>query len=159
MPLSSSALTRLQYQHTTIRELIADLTPEQLIHAVQPGKWSAFDNIAHLACYQPVFLLRLERIQSEHSPTFDRYVADNDPLFSDYRDLSPKELIQEIDARRTIICSKLQGMGENQLQRIAVHPRYGSLDVPRWTEFFLLHEAHHLYTIFILVQELRKGLR
>jgi hypothetical protein len=159
MPLSPSALTRLQYQHTTIHELIAGLTEEQLKHTVQPGKWSAFDNIAHLACYQPVFLLRLERIQSEHSPTFDRYVADNDPLFSDYRDLPLAELIRGIDTRRTTIFSKLQGMREDDLKRIALHPKYGSLDVVKWTEFFLLHEAHHLYTIFMLVQESRKGLR
>lgn len=159
MPLTPSALTRLQYQHTTIHELISGLTEAQLKHAVQPGKWSAFDNIAHLACYQPVFLLRLERIQSEHSPAFDRYVADNDPLFSDYRDLSLPELIRGIDARRTVIFSKLQGMGEDDLKKIGLHPRYGSLDVVKWTEFFLLHEAHHLYTIFMLVQELRKGLR
>jgi hypothetical protein len=159
MPLSTSALTRLQYQHTTIRELITGLTEEQLKHAVQPGKWSAFDNIAHLACYQPVFLLRLERIQSEHTPTFDRYVADNDPLFSDYRDLPLPELIRGIDTQRTVIYSKLQGMGEDDLKRIGLHPRYGSLDVEKWTEFFLLHEAHHLYTIFMLVQDLHKGLR
>jgi hypothetical protein len=159
MPLSPSALTRLQYQHTTIHELIAGLTEEQLKHAAQPGKWSAFDNIAHLACYQPVFLLRLERIQSEHTPTFDRYVADNDPLFSDYRDLPLPELIRGIDTQRTAIYSKLQGMGEDDLKRIGLHPRYGSLDVEKWTEFFLLHEAHHLYTIFMLVQDLHKGLR
>ena len=159
MPLSPSALTRLQYQHTTIHELIAGLTEEQLKHTVQPGKWSAFDNIAHLACYQPVFLLRLERIQSEHSPTFDRYVADKDPLFSDYRDLPLTELIRGIDTRRTTIFSKLQGMREDDLKRIALHPKYGSLDVIKWTEFFLLHEAHHLYTIFMLVQASHKGLR
>ena len=159
MPLTPSALTRLHYQHTTIHELISGLTEAQLKHAVQPGKWSAFDNIAHLACYQPVFLLRLERIQSEHSPTFDRYVADNDPLFSDYRDLPLAELIRGIDTRRTTIFSKLQGMREDDLKRIALHPKYGSLDVVKWTEFFLLHEAHHLYTIFMLVQESRKGLR
>jgi hypothetical protein len=157
--LSPSALTRLQYQHTTIRELITGLKEEQLKRVLQPGKWTAFDNIAHLARYQPMFLLRLERIQTEHAPVFERYVADTDPLFNDYQQLSLAELLHGIDKRRATILAKLQGMGEDELKRVATHPRYGELDVAKWTEFFLLHEAHHLYTIFMLVQELHKGLR
>ena len=159
MPLSSSALARLQYQHFTIRDLIAGLTEEQLRREVQPGKWSAFDNIAHLACYQPMFLLRLERIQMEDSPVFERYVADTDPAFPDYQHSSLSELLTGIDERRAAILFKLQGLGEDELGRAAHHPRYGRMDVKQWAEFFLLHEAHHLYTIFMLVQELRKGLR
>ena len=157
MALSISALSRLQYQHTTIRELIAGLTEDDLKQVVQPGKWSAFDNIAHLASYQPVFLLRLERIQAEDVPAFERYVADNDPLFLEYRGRSLAELLSEMDALRAVIFSKLQGMGEDGPGRLAHHPRFGMLDVPKWADFFLLHEAHHLYTIFMLVQEMRKA--
>lgn len=157
MPLSTSALTRLQYQHTTIRDLIAGLTEDDLKRAVQPGKWSIFDNMAHLTCYQPVFLLRLERIQTQDTPALDRYVADNDPLFAAYRELPLQELLGSMDAQRALMYTKLRGMDEDGLQRGAYHPRYGMLDVRQWTEFFLLHEAHHLYTIFMLVQELRKG--
>jgi hypothetical protein len=157
--LSPSALTRLQYQHTTIRELIAGLTEQQLKRAIQPDKWSAFDNIAHLARYQPVFLLRLERIQTEQSPSFERYVADTDVQFIDYQQKPLGKLLSVLDTERALLMRKLRGMSEDELQRIATHPRYGALDVVKWTEFFLLHEAHHLYTIFMLVQELRKGLR
>jgi hypothetical protein len=49
-------------------------------------------------------------------------------------------------------------MDETSLQRIGRHARYGRLTVVQWVEFFLLHEAHHLYTIFMIVQELHKGL-
>jgi|SRR6185437_316882 len=156
MSLSLSALGRLHYQHTTIRDLIAGLDEPDLKYVIQPGKWSAFDNIAHLVCYQPMFLLRLERIQTEDSPAFERYVADNDPVFSGYRDLPLRDLLSDMDARRAVIFSKLQGMSEDDLRRVGHHPRYGMLDVRQWAEFFLLHEAHHLYTIFMLVQELQK---
>lgn len=159
MPLSSSALSRLEYQHQTIRELIVGLTAQQLRQSIQPGKWTALDNIAHLACYQPVFLLRLERINMESSPVFERYVADSDPAFPDYQRLSPAELLTGIDVQRSTILSKLRGLREDELRRVGQHPRYGLLNVAQWTEFFLLHEAHHLYTIFMLVQELRKELR
>lgn len=151
MPLSASALSRLQYQHTTIRSLIAGLSGQELKQIALPGKWSVFENIAHLTCYQPMFLRRLERIGTGDAPRFERYVADNDPQFAHYRDSSLAELLNGMDAHRAVIFSKLEGMSEDDLRRVGHHPKYGSMDVPAWTEFFLLHEAHHLYTIFMLI--------
>jgi hypothetical protein len=159
MPLSTSALTRLQHQHETIRQLVGDLSEQQLRRTIDPGKWSAFDNIAHLACYQGVFLVRLERIQMEESPIFEAYVADTDPNFSGFQHGSLQHLYDSIDSRRAVLLNKLEGMNEVDLRRTASHRRYGLLDITHWTEFFLLHEAHHLYTIFSLIQGLRKSLR
>ena len=159
MPLSTSALVRLRHQHETIRELVGDLSEQQLRRTVNAGKWSAFDNIAHLACYQGVFLVRLERIQMETSPAFDAYVADTDPNFSSYQHGSLQHSLHSIDSRRAVLLNKLEGMSEVELQRTASHPRHGLLDTAHWTEFFLLHEAHHLYTLFSLIQGLRKHLQ
>jgi hypothetical protein len=159
MPLSTSALVRLRHQHETIRELAGDLPEQRLRRNVNAGKWSAFDNIAHLACYQGVFLVRLERIQMEASPAFDAYVADTDPNFSGYQHGSLQHLLSSIDSRRSALLNKLEGMDEVALQRTASHPRYGLLDTTHWTEFFLLHEAHHLYTLFSLIQGIRKHLQ
>jgi DinB superfamily len=159
MPLSPSALARLHHQHETIRELIGDLPEQQLRRTVNAGKWSAFDNIAHLACYQGVFLVRLERIQMETSPAFDAYVADSDPNFSGYQHGSLQYVLHSIDSRRSVLLNKLESMDEVGLHRTASHPRYGLLDTAHWTEFFLLHEAHHLYTLFSLIQSLRKHLQ
>jgi DinB superfamily len=159
MPLSPSALARLRHQHETIRELVGDLTEPQLRRNINAGKWSAFDNIAHLACYQGVFLVRLERIQMEASPAFAAYVADTDPNFSTYLHGTLPHLLHSIDSRRTVLLNKLEGVSEDILRRTASHPRYGLLDTTHWTEFFLLHEAHHLYTIFGLIQTLRKLLQ
>jgi hypothetical protein len=158
MTLSASIQARLRYQHQSIRELIGHLTEHQLKHRVNPDKWSAFENIAHLACYQPVFLHRLERIQKEHTPSFNRYVAEQDPSFPGYLQQPLPHLLAGIDTRRTELVSELEGMSEVVLQRRAVHPKYGLLTIPKWTEFFLLHEAHHLYTIFMQVQQLQKDL-
>ena len=159
MPLSPSALARLRHQHETIRELVGDLTEQQLRRNNNAGKWSAFDNIAHLACYQGIFLVRIERIQMEASPAFDAYVADADPNFPSYQHGTLRHLLNSIDSRRSILLNKLEGMNEVGLQRTASHPRYGLLDTTHWTEFFLLHEAHHLYTLFGLIQGLRKHLQ
>jgi hypothetical protein len=151
MPLSSSIVTRLQHQHRSIRELIGTLPDDILRRTVIPGKWSAHANIAHLAVYQPVFIDRLERIDRESSPVFGRYVAEEDPRFIGYLERSTPALLDQIDSDRAAIFARLIGYGDSSLSKTATHPRFGPLTVTDWTEFFLLHEAHHLYTLFALV--------
>ena len=158
MPLSLSARTRLEFQHLTIRELIAGLDEQQLKQRIDPSKWSAYENMVHLASYQPVFILRLERIQHAESPAFTRYTADEDPQFYSDMQLPLPSLLAYIDERRVDLLVKLQSMSEIELSRTGLHPVFGKMNVIQWTEFFLLHEAHHLYTIFRLLQQLRKGL-
>jgi hypothetical protein len=48
---------------------------------------------------------------------------------------------------------------ESELPRTATHPFYGEMTVLQWLNFFLLHEAHHLLTIFKLAAELRKEMK
>jgi hypothetical protein len=145
------------HQHGTIRDLTAGLPVESLQCRILPNKWSVFENIAHLAAYQPVFITRLERIGREPSPVFERYVAEQDPAFPSYLEKSYEALLGNIDDQRTVILSRLKDGGEVLLTKTGLHPRYGLLTGQEWTEFFLLHEAHHLYTIFQLVRDLRKS--
>src|SRR5882762_1165786 len=97
MPLSPSALSRLEFQHQTIRELIRNTTEENLRRRVQPDKWSAFENIAHLAAYQPMFLARLKKMQEETDPEFNRYVAEQDPNFPPTLAKTLEQLLTDID--------------------------------------------------------------
>lgn len=156
MALSSSIATRLQYQHLTIREVIGESTDDILRRTVIPGKWSVHSNIAHLAAYQPVFIERLQRISREPSPAFGRYVAEEDPLFPGYLERPTASLLDQIDADRAEIISRLVGADDSFPSRTGLHPRFGLLTVVDWTEFFLLHEAHHLYTIYALVHTPRQ---
>lgn len=158
MPLSASILARLRYQHETIRELIGDLSEQQLRLRIDPAKWSAFENIAHLACYQPVFLDRIQRLQKESNPFFPRYMADSDPEFPGYVEKSLGRLLAILQTDRQTLIDGLEGMDEATLQRTGRHARYGLFPLAKWVEFFLLHESHHLYTIFMMVQELRRNL-
>ncbi|MGB8193125.1 MAG: DinB family protein [Chitinophagaceae bacterium] len=153
---SDSQLYRLRYQHKTMRELCDGLTEAQLCTHVNEGKWSAHENIAHLVAYQPAFLARMFRIQQEEEPLFERYVADNDPAFAETVKQPTAELFDSAEADRDSIARMLLALDEASLMRTGIHARYGKLNVINWVEFFLLHEAHHLFTIFMLTADLRK---
>jgi DinB family protein len=150
MLLSASIITRLQYQHQTISELTNNFTKEQLRLRSNPDKWSAFENIAHLAAYQPTFIQRIELMLKEEAPSFERYVAENDNLFYECIKLSMPKLISKTDDDRVIIFNRLRSLSHEQLSRTGKHPKYGSLKIAQWADFFLLHEAHHLWAVMQL---------
>lgn len=155
MTLSPAIHTRLQFQHETILVLTRDLPEEHLKRELVPGKWSILDNIAHLTRYQHVFTERLNIILREQEPAFKQYVAPNDPLFRLYQARSLDELWEDLVAIRSDIQQILTGLDPVSLSRRGLHPVYGALTLTDWTEFFLLHEAHHLLTIFKMVPALR----
>jgi hypothetical protein len=150
MPLSNSILARLQNQHETIAELTGGFSDLQLKKRINPDKWSIFENIAHLCAYQPAFAKRIEKIIAEESPSFERYVAENDSYFNECLRLSLEEMIAKIGSDRSTIITELNKLRDDQLMRTGRHPKYGSLSLYQWTDFFLLHEAHHLWTIMQL---------
>jgi hypothetical protein len=158
MPLSLSVQARLKHQHETLHELIKGLTEAQLKERINPDKWSAFEQIVHLAAYQPTFLQRLHLIEQKDNPLFERYVADNDPLFQQYMTHSLKELLEDVSTQRFLINNHITNLNETILRRQGIHPLYGNFNIGQWADFFLLHEAHHLFAIFMLTASLRKGL-
>ena len=149
-----SLAERLKNQHTTIQPIIAGLGDEKLNHHPEPGKWSIHDNIVHLATYQPVYFGRMKQILSEDSPLFGRYKADDEEDFLAWQGKPLNEVLAKIEAEREEIIQFILGLNDEQLNRRGVHAKYGNLTILEWTEFFLLHEAHHLFTIFQLAHVL-----
>jgi hypothetical protein len=152
--LSRSQIVRLEHQHDTLGELLRAYSGADWKLKIIPGKWSVFEQTAHLAAYQPTFLMRLDRMAQEDNPAFERYVADNDPHFHDCCQKPLSWLLEHVDTIRASINRHLQGLSENDLGRTGLHPKYGKMAITDWTEFFLLHEAHHLFSIFMLAREM-----
>ena len=156
MPLPSSITTRLQYQHKSLLDLIDGLTDEQIRRHIIAGKWSIFENIVHLQTYQHVFIYRVREIQTGNNPSFDRYTAEADPFFPDNCAKSTREVMQDLITVRKDIAAEISNLPEDELHKTGQHPAYGKMNLSLWLHFFLLHEAHHLFTIFKLVAELKK---
>jgi hypothetical protein len=149
--LSASQQTRLNHQHESIPEMTKGFTEQALRVRPENGKWSAYENIAHLASYQPRFIERLKRIEKEESPLFERYVGDSDPAFFECCEMDYDQLNEHLFTQRFILLNYSSSLNETSLLRIGRHPVFGDLAIPAWIEFFLLHEAHHLFTIFKLL--------
>jgi uncharacterized protein YqcC (DUF446 family) len=123
---------------------------------VYPGKWSIFENIVHLATYQHILIARLKLILESDNPVFERYTAEADPHFHDNCTKTSREIMQDLLTTRKEMAAGILSFDEPELIKTGTHPFFGKMTVLQWLDFFLLHEAHHLYTIFRLTAELRK---
>lgn len=157
MHIASSISTRLQYQHKSLLDLIDGLTDEEIRRPVITGKWSIFENIVHLATYQHTFIDRVKKILLHDNPTFSRYTAESDPLFLDNCERSSREVMQDLLTTRKEMAAEILTFPMTDFAKTGQHPAYGKMDLIKWLNFFLLHEAHHLFTIFKLAAELRKA--
>ena len=156
MELASSLSTRLQYQHKSLVDLIDGLNDEQIRRQINPGKWSVFENIVHLQTYQHTFIDRVRLMLDQDNPSFSRYTAEADPLFLDNCSKSIREIMQDMLTTRKEMAAGILSFKEAELAKTGIHPVFGQMNLYQWLNFFLLHEAHHLFTIFKLAAELKK---
>ena len=154
--MQSYLSTRLQYQHKSLINIIDGLTDELIRIQIIPGKWSVFENIVHLQTYQHVFCDRVKKMVDNDNPVFSRYVADTDPLFLENCSKTTREIMGDMITTRKEMSNGNLSIKEEHLGRTGTHPAFGSMTIAQWLNFFLLHEAHHLFTIFKLSAELRK---
>ena len=155
--MQSYLSTRLQYQHKSLLDIIDGLSDEMIRRKVTPGKWSIFENIVHLQTYQHVFCDRIKKMLAEDNPSFPRYVADTDPLFLDNCGKATREIMGDLITTRKEMSTGRLSMKDEDIKRAGTHPVFGAMSISQWLDFFLLHEAHHLFTIFKMAAELKKS--
>lgn len=150
--LNDSQVVRLQNQFETVLTAFAAQSEAELRNRPVPDKWSAFEQLAHIGRYTDVFReQRLAVILRDVEPSFGRYKAEDDPGFSDWVALDKDTLVRRFQAQRQQSMNILMSLSEAEVSRKASHPLFGKLDITGWTEFFLLHESHHLFAMFKLL--------
>ncbi|MGB5849857.1 MAG: DinB family protein [Ignavibacteriaceae bacterium] len=148
MEIYPSIKDRLNSQHLAIKELLKNLDEEFINRRPETGKWSIKENLVHIVSYHQVFLTRLNKIVKSDNPYFDRYTADGDTNFDKMKKLDTVELLNHLEEERKKIIDIIFNLNKNELQKSGTHQKFGKMNVVEWIEFFLLHEAHHIYTIF-----------
>jgi hypothetical protein len=67
------------------------------------------------------------------------------------RSISAREhVFESLKSARTEFLALVAPLSDAQLKRTGVHPVFGALTVPHWIEFFLFHEAYHVYMVMSL---------
>ena len=156
--MTKSNSTRLDRCETQLQDFLAialtGVPVESLSAIVMPGKWSAHEQLAHLARYHQIFLQRIDRILTEQAPELPRYRAEDDPEWPAWANLPTPQLLVRISSVRAKLMARLRSLSEEDFDRTGVHPKFGAMSLALWLEFFLVHEAHHLYVVLQLVRKI-----
>ena len=156
--LTQSTLVRVETQVEAIPLLLSGATSEALMARPVSGQWSAHENLAHLARHHEVFLERLHRILAESAPQLGRYSAEEDSAWPEWSSLSVEEVLIRLKALRGEIISLVRGLSQAEAIRVGIHPLFGEMSLALWVEFFLLHEAHHLYVVMTRPGHVKRSL-
>jgi uncharacterized damage-inducible protein DinB len=150
---AESQLLRLKTQLGSVDVLFAGASPERIDRRSASGKWSARENLAHIGRYHEIFLERLRRILTEASPQFPRYRAEDDPGWPEWAS-KPLEVVRsQLTALRAKLVDTIAGLQASDYARVGIHSAFGEMTLRLWLEFFLVHEAHHLYVILQRIRE------
>ena len=150
MNIYSSIIDRLNSQHLVISELIKDLDNDTINKQPATDKWSIKDNIAHITYYHLKFLNRIKLILNGKENYFKRYNPDEDPEFIEWRKMSKEKLLSKLEENRNKVIDYIDELKSSDLEKTGTHQKFGKMNILQWIEFVLLHEAHHIYTIFKL---------
>jgi DinB superfamily len=153
--LPPSTLLRLERQLEVIPLLLGGASAEAMMARPASGEWSPHENLAHLARHHAIFLERLQRIISEDAPELTRYRSEEDSGWGKWSSLTTDEVISRLHTLRAEIVQFIKGLPDAETNRVGIHPLFGQMDLAHWVEFFLLHEAHHLYKLMIRLGETR----
>jgi uncharacterized damage-inducible protein DinB len=156
--VTDSNASRLQRCETQLQDFLAEAlrgaSLDTLARRAVADKWSARENLAHLARYHEIFLQRIDRILTEKSPAFPRYRAEEDPEWQSWWSLPTQQVLARLSSMRTKLMAKLRSLSEEDFERTGIHPKFGTMSLALWLEFFLVHEAHHLYVVLQLVRRI-----
>lgn len=147
---------RIRVQHLTLGEFIQEEPESKLKEEVHAGKWTAYENAAHLAAFHAIFAQRIDRMLKEQNPVFDPYVWQEDPLFAAFKTMTKEELLQRYESDRNALLTLVDSISEEDMQRKGIHLVYGEFTIAQWLEFFVLHESHHLFVIYKLIHFQKK---
>ena len=155
--MSDSIHSRLETQLEALDVVLANAPAGLIDTRPSSGDWSARENLAHLARHATVFLERLDRILREDTPKLGRYRAEEDPEWPQWSGLPLTDVLSRLKEARRQLITWVRALSPDQASRTGLHPSFGPMTIPQLLEFFLLHEAHHLYTAMLLIADARRA--
>ena len=63
--------------------------------------------------------------------------------------MATDEVVTRLNTLRAEVVKFIKGLSDAEADRVGIHLVLGKMDITQWIEFFLLHEAHHLYKVMI----------
>jgi hypothetical protein len=154
---TEQVLTLLAATPPRIAALTADLTPDQLWAAPNPGEWSANQVLAHLRSCADVWGNCIEALLTQDRPTLRAVNPTTWIKQTDYPTQEFHPSLQAFTSQRTDLLAVLEPLASAEWSREAIVTGAGKplvRTVYTYAEWLVLHERPHLKQIIRIVNAL-----
>jgi hypothetical protein len=107
------------------------------------GKWTPRFIVHHLADVEVLHSMRFPAMLTNDNPTIVPIQQDALAALTEYAKRDPMFSARAFGAMRTRNVELLRSLSSAQLERSAVHPKYGEFTMLGWAEFVTEHDVNH----------------
>ena len=146
LPLGAfpAVLERLRGTAARAAELVSRVS-EELLSRRWKGKWSAKENLGHLADLQPLDDQRLREYFVGAAALSAADPANHVTEAACHNQVPIARLVERLRAGRLELARKLEALTEDEVSRTALHPRLQQpMRLLDWAYFVAEHDDHHL---------------
>jgi uncharacterized damage-inducible protein DinB len=127
--------------------------PRERLTAVQPGRWSAQENLGHLLDLEPLWLRRTEQYFAAEHELVPADLSNRATTDANHNARSIDYLLSGFRAARIALVRRLANADDTIVTRTATHPRLKrELRLIDLVEFVAEHDDHHLAVIGALTR-------
>lgn len=146
-------LTRLEGTIVRLENIVHGIHNDVLSQKLD-GKWSAKENIGHLAEVDEIALKRIDEMIAGISPMSPAVFEPR----GDYNRQPVAEVIQYLRSNRLKNIARYEALHDNDLIKASLHPRLKVMMTPVDLAYFdAEHDDHHLVRIQEIIQTLIKS--
>ncbi len=140
-------LERLMGTPARLEEKIKDF-PKELLHLKRENEWSAQENVGHLGDLEPIWLQRVKDILEGKTYLSEADLTNRKTHEAGHNTQSLDELLQTFRQRRRELVRALSGVGGEEVEKTALHPRLKTpMKLIDLAYFVAEHDDHHLAQI------------
>ena len=123
------------------------LTPEEADRKPDPERFNIREVLAHMAEWEDVWLLRMQRLCAEDHPTLEGYDEGVWAIEHNYAATDPMEQMRLLRERRARLVAFLRERTPDEWNRTALRPEIGVLTLEGLALLIPLHDLYHLRQI------------
>ncbi len=135
-------------------EMIARLTPKDILLLKPDSKWSIQEEIGHLSDLEPLWLKRVNEFIQEQKILSAADMSNHKTHTAQHNSREIFSIIEDFKTRRMVFIQTIESLPEKTLIYQALHPRLNTpMRVIDLCNFVAEHDDHHLVCIRRITQK------
>lgn len=142
--INPEKISILERTHRLVTEYLSQYPPA--LASVKPDEkaFSAVEIVCHLRDVESLWHSRFEKLADEGEVTFVAMNPDKEAIDKAYNKQTVALALQEWTDLRMKTYELLKTMDTTQINKTAIHPRYGAMELPRMLDIMINHDLQHL---------------